>query len=83
VARLVQYLRVLCGRLPSNVSPYDAKSLVDRSLWALFEDAKPSSLEIAVNARQTDEGTSIAVAIRPRRFLGVSIEEFSLDFLVG
>ncbi|MDI1476155.1 type VI secretion system contractile sheath large subunit [Polyangium sp. y55x31] len=83
VARIVQFLRVLAGRLPGNVAPSEAKSLVDRSLWALFEDAKPGSMEIAVNAHATSDGTAVAVTIRPRRFLGVALEEFSLEFLVG
>lgn len=83
VARVVQLLRVISGRLPGNVAPSDAKSVVERSLWSLFEDAKPGSLEIAVNAQATSDGTGVAVAIRPRRFLGVTLEEFSLEFLVG
>ena len=83
VARIVQFLRVLAGRLPGNVAPSEAKSLVDRSLWQLFEDAKPGSVEIAVNAHATSDGTAVAVTIRPRRFLGVALEEFSLEFLVG
>ncbi|MRG91314.1 hypothetical protein GF068_05160 [Polyangium spumosum] len=83
VARIVQSLRVIAGRLPGNVAPSGAKSLVDRSLWALFEDAKPGSVEIVVNAHATSDGTAVAVTIRPRRFLGVTLEEFSLEFLVG
>ena len=83
VARIVQFLRVIAGRLPGNVAPSEAKSLVDRSLWALFEDAKPGSVEIVVNAHATSDGTAVAVTIRPRRFLGVALEEFSLEFLVG
>ncbi|MDI1449195.1 type VI secretion system contractile sheath large subunit [Polyangium sp. 6x1] len=83
VARVVQFLRVIAGRLPGNVAPSEAKSLVDRSLWALFEDAKPGSVEIVVNAHATSDGTAVAVTIRPRRFLGVALEEFSLEFLVG
>lgn len=83
VARLVQFLRVVCARLPSNASPSEAKSSIERAIWGLFEDAKPGSLEIAMAARSADDGTYVAVTIRPRRFLGVALEEFSLEMPVG
>ncbi len=83
VARIVQYLRVLTSRLPTNAAPAEAKQMVEHALWTLFEDAKPGSMEILANARSTDEGTALAVTIHPRRFLGVAIEEFSLEFLIG
>ncbi|MBK9258736.1 MAG: type VI secretion system contractile sheath large subunit [Polyangiaceae bacterium] len=83
VARLVQFLRVLCSRLPSNAAPSEAKSVIERAIWTLFEDAKPGSLEIAVAARSADDGTYATLAIRPRRFLGVALEEFSLEMPLG
>ncbi|HRI71594.1 MAG TPA: type VI secretion system contractile sheath large subunit [Polyangium sp.] len=83
VARIVQFLRVVCGRVPASASPTEAKSVVERALWALFEDAKPGSMEIATTARTGDDGTYVGVTIRPRRFLGVQLEEFGLEMPVG
>ena len=83
VARLVQFLRIVCGRLPTSASRSEAKTFVDRSLWALFEDAKPGSMEIDVNAHETPDGTAVAVTVRPRRFLGVALEEISLELPIG
>lgn len=83
VARVVQFLRVLCARLPASASPTEAKSLVEKAIWTLFEDAKPGSMEIATSARTEDDGTYVAVTIRPRRFLGVALEEFSLEMPLG
>lgn len=83
VARMVQFLRVLCSRLPSSAAPNEAKSLVERAIWTLFEDAKPGSMEIATTARAADDGTYVGVTIRPRRFLGVQIEEFGLEMPLG
>jgi type VI secretion system protein ImpC len=83
VARVVQFLRVLCARLPASASPNEAKSVVERAIWTLFEDAKPGSMEIATSARTADDGTYVGVTIRPRRFLGVQLEEFGLEMPLG
>ena len=83
VARLVQFLRIVCGRLPATAPLSDAKTFVEQALWAMFEDAKPGSLEIAVNTHSTADGTAIAVTVRPRRFLGVALEEISLELPAG
>ena len=48
VARLVQFLRALCGKLPPASDPKEAQQLVEGALWALFEDAAPGSIELAV-----------------------------------
>jgi type VI secretion system ImpC/EvpB family protein/type VI secretion system ImpB/VipA family protein len=83
VARLVQFLRTLCAKLPSSTDPGEAQKLVDASLWALFEDAKPGTIELAVKGEGHADGTTVAVMVRPRRFLGVQLDELSLELPLG
>jgi type VI secretion system ImpC/EvpB family protein len=83
VARLVQFLRALCSKLPPASDPREAEQLVDGALWAFFEDAKPGTIELAAKASSGDDGTVVAVMVRPRRFLGVQLEELSLEMPLG
>jgi type VI secretion system ImpC/EvpB family protein/type VI secretion system ImpB/VipA family protein len=83
VARLVQFLRALCGKLPPTIDPAEAQELVQGALWALFEDAKPGTIELAAKGARGDEGTVVQVLVRPRRFLGVQIEEIALEMPLG
>src|SRR5262249_36408307 len=83
VARLVQFLRALCGTLPPSSPPREAEELVKGALWALFEAAQPGSLELAVRGEAHPDGTAVQVMVRPRRFLGVQIEEVSLEMPLG
>jgi hypothetical protein len=57
--------------------------VVEGALWALFENASPGSLEISVQASHQEGGTVAAVMLRPRRFLGVTLEELSLEMPLG
>ena len=83
VARLVQFLRALCSKLPPATDPHEAQQLVEGGLWALFEDAKPGTIELAVKGEGRHDGTSVQIMVRPRRFLGVQIEELSLEMPLG
>jgi type VI secretion system ImpC/EvpB family protein len=83
VARLVQFLRALCSKLPSTSDPHEAEQLVQGGLWALFEDAKPGTIELAAKGSPSADGTVVAVMVRPRRFLGVQLEELSLEMPLG
>jgi predicted component of type VI protein secretion system len=83
VARLVQFLRALCSKLPPTVEPGEAQELVKAALWALFEDATPGSIELATKGVGGHDGTVVEVMVRPRRFLGVQIEELSLEMPLG
>ena len=83
VARLVQFLRALCSKLPPSSDPAEAQALVEGALWALFESAAPGSIELAVRGEGRAEGTVVAVMVRPRRFLGVQLEELSLEMALG
>lgn len=83
VSRLVQCLRVICAKIPATTAPVDAKSAVEKGLWELFVDSKPASVEISVKGQKGDEGTFVSVTVRPRRFLGVQLDELSLDMPLG
>src|SRR5262249_28987937 len=61
VARLVQFLRALCSKLPPTVAPAEAQELVHGALWALFEDAKPGTIELAAKGARGEEGTVVQV----------------------
>jgi type VI secretion system ImpC/EvpB family protein/type VI secretion system ImpB/VipA family protein len=83
VARVVQFLRALCSKLPPSTDPREAEELVKGALWALFEDAQPGSIEFAVKGDMHPDGAVVAVMVRPRRFLGVQLDEISLEMPLG
>ena len=83
VARVVQFLRALCAKIPPNSDPAEVQPVMEGALWALFEDAKPGTVELAVKARATSGGTVVEVMVRPRRFLGVMLEEIALEMPLG
>jgi type VI secretion system protein ImpC len=83
VARLVQFLRALCSKLPSSSDPAEVQPVMEGAIWTLFEGAAPASVELSVRAEARPEGTVVALDIKPRRFLGVQIEEMSLEMPLG
>jgi type VI secretion system ImpC/EvpB family protein/type VI secretion system ImpB/VipA family protein len=83
VARLVQFLRALCSKLPPTSDPAEVQPVMEGALWALFEDAAPGSVELKVKAHGSAEGTVVELMLKPRRFLGVTLEEFSLEMPLG
>ena len=83
VARLVQFLRALCSKLPASSDPAEVKPVMEGALAALFENAGPASVELTVRVEGRSDGTVVALDIRPRRFLGVQIEEMSLEMPLG
>jgi type VI secretion system ImpC/EvpB family protein/type VI secretion system ImpB/VipA family protein len=83
VARLVQFLRALLGKLPHTSDPAEVQPVVEGAIWALFENAAPAGIEIAVKAHGRAEGTVVDITVRPRRFLGVQLEEISLEMPLG
>ena len=83
VARLVQFLRALCSKLPSSSDPAEVQPVMEGALAALFENAAPASVELSVRAEARPEGTVVALDIKPRRFLGVQLEEMSLEMPLG
>ncbi|MEO7328851.1 MAG: type VI secretion system contractile sheath large subunit [Minicystis sp.] len=83
VARFVQFLKALCAKFPANSDPAEVQPVIESALWALFENAAPASVELTVRAVAHAEGTSVQVEVRPRRFLGVAIDEFGLEMPLG
>ena len=83
VARIAQFLRALCSKLPASADPAEAGPVVEGALWTLFDGAPPSSVEIKAKARADEHGTSVEVTVRPRRFLSVTLEELSLEIPLG
>jgi predicted component of type VI protein secretion system len=83
VARLVQFLRALCARIAPNSDPGEVGPVVEAALWELFSQATPGSVELTVTPQGAKGAESVAVTVRPRRFLGVSLEELSLEVPLG
>jgi len=83
VARLAQFLQALCRNLPASSDPAEVQPVVEGAVWALFENAPPAGPEITVRARSAAGATSALVTVRPRRFLGVALEEITLDMPLG
>lgn len=83
VARLSQFLRALASKLPPNADPAEAAKLVKGAAWALFEGARPGSVEIDVTAKKDGPHTSVAITVHPRRFLGVTLEQITLEVGLG
>ena len=78
VARLVQFLQALGAKLAADSDPGEVKQVLEAALWELFEVAPPSGPEINVDVQSTASGLSATVTVRPRRFLGVQMEEITL-----
>jgi hypothetical protein len=83
VARLVQFLRALASKLPSSSDPAEAQPVLEAATWALFENGAPAGPQLELRVRATDDGAVCAVTVRPRRFLGVTLEELSLEMPLG
>jgi type VI secretion system ImpC/EvpB family protein/type VI secretion system ImpB/VipA family protein len=83
VARLVSFLRAVCGQMPARSEPGEVKPVLEAALWELFDGAKPGSIELSVVAHKESEGTHANVSVTPRGFLGVGLDEISLDMPLG
>jgi hypothetical protein len=83
VARLAQFLRALCSKIPPDSDPAEVTPVVEGAVWALFEDAAPAGPQLTVKTNPGSGGGVVDVTVRPRRFLGVSIEEISLEMPLG
>ena len=79
VARVVQFLRALGDKIPPASPPSEVQPVLEAALWELFENAPPGGPEIILDVKGERAAESVAVTIRPRRFLGVAMEELSLE----
>lgn len=83
VARLVQFLRALCSKLPSSSDPKEVQPVVEGALGELFAGSGSGAPETKIKASASPEGTVVSLELHPRRFLGVQIEEISLEMPLG
>lgn len=83
VARVVQFLRALGSKIPPGSLPAEVKPVMEAALWELFENAPPAGPELHVSVRGDDVAEAVAITVRPRRYLGVSLEEISLEVPLG
>lgn len=74
VARLAQQLEWLGKRIARDGRAADAKKLLEAGLGEMFRNAPPSGPEIELELGED----SATVTVRPRRFLGVALEELAL-----
>jgi type VI secretion system ImpC/EvpB family protein len=79
VARLAQFLRALCARIPADSDPAEVQPVLEAAVWELFDKSPPAGPELVVRV-----ASGVAqVTVRPRRFLGVALEEMSLEVPLG
>ncbi len=83
VARVVQFLRALGAKIPPGSDPAQVRPVMEAALWQLFEAAPPAGPEIQLQVQGSGAAESVAVTIRPRRYLGVNVEEVSLEIPLG
>lgn len=79
VARLVQFLRALCARIPQGSDPAEVQPVIEAATWELFDKAPPAGPELTVKAT----ANAVQITVRPRRFLGVTLEEVALEIPLG
>lgn len=77
VARLAQFLQALGTKISGSNAPNDIKQVLEAAIWELFKSG-PSGMEITVDINDQGGRVNAAVTVRPRRFLGVSMEEITL-----
>ena len=83
IARLVQFARALCEKIPPESAPEEVEPVLKAALWALFEKAPPSGPQLSVKVSKTADGSVATIGVEPRRFLGVSLEEFAFEMPIG
>jgi type VI secretion system ImpB/VipA family protein len=83
LARLVQFTRALLGKIGGGASGAELAPIVEAAAAELFRDAPPAGPELRVLGRADAEGDVVQVVVRPRRFLGVQLEEIGFELPVG
>lgn len=83
IARLVQFARALCSKIPPDSAPHEVEEVLKGALWALFDKAPPAGPQLSVNVKRTADGSMATIGVEPRRFLGVSLEEFAFEMPIG
>jgi len=83
VARLVQFTRALGSKIPRDSDPREAEEVLKAAVWALFEKAPPSGPQLSVKVQKTSDGLVADISVEPRRFLGVTLEQFGFQMPLG
>ena len=78
IARLAQFLQALGAKIGAGSSPSDVEKVLRAAVGELFEIAPPPGPEIEIDVSESGGRLQAAVTVRPRRFLGVSMEEITL-----
>jgi type VI secretion system protein ImpC len=77
VARLAQFLQALGNKIGADNPPASIQKVLEASVWELFGGGN-AGMEIAVEVGDKGGKITASVTVRPRRFLGVSLEEITL-----
>jgi len=83
VARLVQFTRSLTTKIPPDGDPAEIQEVLKSAIWALFEKAPPSGPQLSVKVQKTADGPVADISVEPRRFLGVTLEQFGFQMPIG
>src|SRR5690606_16235913 len=83
LARLVQFSRALLGKIGGGASGAEVAPILEAAAAELFRDAPPAGPELRVEGRTDADGDVVQVVVRPRRFLGVGLEEIGFELPVG
>lgn len=83
VARIVQFLRALGSKIPPDSPPDQVGPVMEAALGELFENSPPAGPQIEVRVLGSPTAEAVAVTVRPRRYLGVTLEEISLEVPLG
>lgn len=83
IARLVQFVRALCAKIPAESDPSEVQPILHAAVWALFDKAPPGGPQIEVKVGSTKGGAVASIKVEPRRFLGVELEEFGFEMPLG
>jgi len=83
LARLVQFSRTLLGKIGGGAAPEEIAPLLEAAVWELFREAPPSGPELAVKGGSDSDGPMVEIVVRPRRFLGVELEEIGFQLPIG
>lgn len=83
LARLVQFSRALLGKIGGGASAAEVAPILEAAASELFRDAPPAGPELRVEGRRDEEGDVVQLVVRPRRFLGVQLEEIGFELPVG
>ncbi|MSP26737.1 MAG: hypothetical protein EXR75_16665, partial [Myxococcales bacterium] len=79
VARLAQYLGALASRIGNSEPDEDVREFMHAAVWEHFRNAPPAGPELTIRVADGE----VHVTVRPRRYLGVTLEEVALSVPLG